>query len=646
MKNNLEILDCTLRDGSYPINYAYSLSDTLAICKVLEIAGIRDIEVGHGMGIGASSAKFGKSLHADLEYIDAAVDAVTKSNIGVFAIAGLATTTQLREAQRAGINFVRVGADVNKLESAIELLECANELGLRSSLNMMKTYAYEKELVLDSLAIVLHTEIDTVSIVDSAGTMLPQQVYEYVEFLKHRIEPKIGFHGHNNLQLAVANSLAAAHAGASVIDATMRGIGRSSGNAQIEVLVPVLRKSGIDIKIDYRQLTNFTDLFFQKPYPKYGIDGIELACGVSGLHSSFLPQLVDFANEQSIDLIDLIDEVTDLSLTDISVSTLNGAARKLKKNKSQAPPQHLKLSHVESHDNLESLSTNIVDLARKFSKKSVMTFSQSSLEKSQIKGITFYGDYIIGHAELRPDELESYLNNNELAFNFLGVDKSLRSKSSHKALSSESFFVFDESQISTLLLSSLIVNLNATNRQVKVKTYGHSNDEIDSVNHLNPVNFVANNDYSHEVTVTLVTKPVLDLETFDLLLRGTDHLVFIRSEDIPIGILLPKDSKVHRLESRKHFDGNIVSLIESLKPSIMTNVIKTLNGVDVVSSGLVAPIGTIVVDDTESPTCILGVASGHGTLLAEEDSATYFSEIQSVTEVLLGIKLKSARSGD
>jgi hypothetical protein len=276
----------------------------------------------------------------------------------------------------------------------------------------------------------------------------------------------------------------------------------------------------------------------------------------------------------------------------------------------------------------------------------VITISQSYLEKDQIKGITFYGDYVIGHAQLRSEELEIYLNNSEFDFHFIGIDHSLISKISQKTLSRESVFVYDESQINDLLVSNLIINLSANNKSIKVKTYGQSSDLPAHTHAMSLAHISAGDDQPHKIVVTLVTKPVLDVETFDKLLQGTDHLVFVRSEDIPLGILVQEHSKVHRLESRKHFDGNIVSLIESLKPSIIANEIKTFNGVGVVSSGLVAPIGTIVVDNIESPTCILGVASGHGTLLNEKESSKYLDRIQSVSEILLGIKLRAARSGD
>lgn len=642
----MEILDCTLRDGSYPINYAYSLKDTLTICKTLESAGVSDIEVGHGMGLGASSAKFGESLHSDLEYIEAAVDAVTESSIGVFAIAGVATSSQLKKAHRAGIKFVRVGADVDKLESTMELLGHARDLGLRASLNMMKTYAYPKELVLGALDCILHTDIETVSIVDSAGTMLPLQVSEYVEFLSQRIEPKIGFHGHNNLQLAIANSLAAAHAGASVLDATMRGIGRSSGNAQIEVLVPVLIKSGFNIKINYRQLTNFTDLFFQQPYPKYGIDGIELACGVHGLHSSFLPQLVDFSNNRDIDLIELIEEVTSQSLTEVAEASLTEAALKLAKNNLQNLSYPINPINLDDIDNIESLADRLRDLARKFSKKSVITLSDSYGEKVQIKAITFYGDYVIGHVQLGLDRLETFLDEFPASISYIGIDIALKKKSLHPSLNNQSVFVYDENQITELLLSNLISNLNVNSNLVNVKIHGQINELTKRIVSESNVHSIAHEEGLREIVVTVVTERVENLLSFKELIQDSDHLVFIKSEDIPDTIQIPAGANFHRLESRKHFDGNVVSLIESLKPSIITNEIRSMRGVEIVSSGLVAPIGTIVVDNAQSPTSILGVASGHGTLLNQKDSEIYAERIQSVSEELLGLRLRAARSGD
>jgi 4-hydroxy 2-oxovalerate aldolase len=642
MNKSVEILDCTLRDGSYPVNYAYSISDTISICKSLETAGIQNIEVGHGMGLGASSLSHGESIHSDLEYIAAAVDSVKSANIGVFAIAGLATTAQLREARRAGIDFVRIGADVDKLSKTIELLEYAKELGLRTSLNMMKTYAYTKEEVLRALQDLLDINIETVSIVDSAGTMMPNQVADYVEFLSKRIAPKIGFHGHNNLQLAIANSLSAAKAGASVVDATMRGIGRSSGNAQIEVLVPVLAKSGFEINVDYRYLSNFTDLFFQEPYPQYGIGGLELACGVFGLHSSFLPQLVEYANTNETDLLELIEEVTNLSLIEVSNSSLLSANQKINRKKKQSPIQNHFLSSLESHGDIYSLVDRIQSLALKFEKKSVMTFSHCGEERDQIKGITFYGNFVIGHAQVSVSRMEDFLNRGLGRVEFLGVDVSLNASSSHEFLRGESVFIYDEEQITALLVSSLITNLKVDSGLVKVKVHGSLTKTLMP----NFTNSVFSSDQSNEISVTLVTERIHDLRVLEQLLNDSDHLVFIRSEDIPTDFEIPGNSKVHRLESRRHFDGNIVSLIESLKPSIFVNQIRRLGEIEIVSSGLVAPVGTIVVDNVQNPTCILGIASGHGTLLNRDEAESYTKRLQIANELLLGVKLRLARSGD
>lgn len=642
MTKSIEILDCTLRDGSYPVNYAYSLSDTISICKSLEIAGIKDIEVGHGMGLGASSLKHGESIHSDLEYIAAAVDSVNNSNIGVFAIAGLATTSQLREGWRAGINFVRIGADVDKLDRTIELLLCAKELGLRASLNMMKTYAYTKEEVLYALQNLLHLDIETVSIVDSAGTMLPNQVAEYVDFLSKRIKPKIGFHGHNNLQLAIANSLSAANAGASVVDATMRGIGRSSGNAQIEVLVPVLGKSGIVTDVDYRHLVNFTDLFFQDPYPRYGIDGIELACGVSGLHSSFLPELVEYANTNELDLLELIQEVTKESLIEVSKSSLLSADKKIKENKNQPAAHNHYLGSFESHNDVKSVVDKLKALARKFGKKSVMTFSNCHQEVNQIKGITYHGDYIIGHALINESTLKEFLDSELGQVDFVGIDSSLAEKISDEIFLDESCFLYDEDQIIALLVTSLTSNLRLDSGLVRVKVHGTLAKSLEP--DFNDPSFGSSQ--SKDILVMLVTEAIQDREVFEQIMNDADHLVFVKSDYIPKDIDIKGIPKMHRLESRRYFDGNIVSLIESLKPSIFVNEMGFLGGIGIVSSGLVAPKGTIVVDSVQNPTCILGIASGHGTLLSKEETENYAKRLKIANEMLLGIKLRLARSGD
>jgi len=225
---------------------------------------------------------------------------------------------------------------------------------------------------------------------------------------------------------------------------------------------------------------------------------------------------------------------------------------------------------------------------------------------------------------------------------FLGVDVSLNASSSHEFLRGESVFIYDEEQITALLVSSLITNLKVDSGLVKVKVHGSLTKTLMP----NFTNSVFSSDQSNEISVTLVTERIHDLRVLEQLLNDSDHLVFIRSEDIPTDFEIPGNSKVHRLESRRHFDGNIVSLIESLKPSIFVNQIRRLGEIEIVSSGLVAPVGTIVVDNVQNPTCILGIASGHGTLLNRDEAESYTKRLQIANELLLGVKLRLARSGD
>ena len=300
------------------------------------------------------------------------------------------------------------------------------------------------------------------------------------------------------------------------------------------------------------------------------------------------------------------------------------------------------LPSFESHEDVFAVVDRVQSLARKFGKKSVMTFSNCGQGCDQIKGITFYGDFVIGHAQVSASRMEDFLNHSSGRVEFLGVDVSLKETFSHKSLHSESVFIYNEEQINALLVSSLITNLRLDSGLVKVKIHGELTKSFlpDFTNS----NFSSNQ--SNEISVTLVTERISDPFVFNQIMNDSDHLVFIRSEDIPEDFEILGNSKVHRLESRRHFDGNIVSLIQSLKPSIFMNQIKRLGEIEIVSSGLVAPVGTIVVDNVQNPKCILGIASGHGNLLSQDEAEGYAKSLQIANEWLLGIKLMLARSGD
>ena len=636
MPSNVEILDCTLRDGSYPVNYFYSLQDTRKISEILEQSGVKRIEVGHGMGLGASLKGFGKSAHSDFEYIEEAVDAVKSAQIGVFAIPGVAELQHVIDAKQAGISFLRIGTDVDKIESSRELIELGISLGLDVSLNIMKSYARTKEELLNSVLALEISSLDVISIVDSAGTMIPEEVHQYVNFLVRNLENKIGFHGHNNLQLAIANSIAAVQGGASVIDATLRGIGRSSGNAQIEVLVPVLRRIGHTINIDHQILSDFSDLFYESPYPDYGIQGIELACGVSGLHSSFLPKVVAEANLRGVNIIDLITEVTKKDRINLNSQDLQAAS--------------LSISHAESYSSVETIpeSRTVESLdellnslfihATKFNKKSVLTLSPSGSDSNRFPHITSVDDFIVGHAEITDSEAMEINMEEFNKLDYLGIDRKLLQLGLQ--VNQENLFIYDETQIIDLLISEMLLNLGVLHDNLQIQTIGERS--LDSIRRIDGGSEQDNTDHR---TITFVTSKLNVFEEEYLKTLKTSKIIFLHPDYMPTNFQRESNVEMYRLDTRSFFDLHVISVARSSKDFGVMRFLN-LGGVKAIAGGFVAPRGTIVVDSPTNPKRILGVASGFGTLLGKEDEIKFESDIRIVNSTLQESSLRLLRSGD
>jgi 4-hydroxy-2-oxovalerate aldolase len=154
---------------------------------------------------------------------------------------------------------------------------------------------------------------DVVYLVDSAGGMLPSEVRRYIELLQENLETRIGFHCHNNLMLACANNLAALEAGATILDSTMQGMGRSSGNPQTEIMILLYEKLGIPTGIDIFKAMNIGENLIRPLMPiKSGVTSLDLIMGLAQFHSSFLPRIEQAAAKFDIDPKVLIMKVSEI----------------------------------------------------------------------------------------------------------------------------------------------------------------------------------------------------------------------------------------------------------------------------------------------------------------------------------------------
>lgn len=306
MHRDFEILDCTLRDGSYVIDFQFTAEDTALIASALESAGIRLIEVAHGLGLGAARAGKGDQAATDEEYLRAAACATRDAWIGAFFIPGIGTEDDLRRGADSGLRFIRVGTNITELQQAEPYIKLAKGLGLTVWSNLMKSYAVPAEEFGRRAREAADYGADVLCLVDSAGGMLPEDVREYLEAARAQSSIRLGFHGHDNLCLGVANSLEAWRAGAWVVDTSLQGLGRSGGNAVTEVMVAILQKHGAMAGVDVNGLLDVSEAFIRPLLHERGRPGIGITAGRAQFHSSFLGKVMGAATRYGVDVRDLI----------------------------------------------------------------------------------------------------------------------------------------------------------------------------------------------------------------------------------------------------------------------------------------------------------------------------------------------------
>lgn len=302
----MQILDTTIRDGSYSVDFKFSCDDVQEIIGKLETLGLEYIEIGHGMGLNASSPEHGISLHTDIEYMDTANRTLKKSKFGFFCIPGIARIEDLHIAKQHGVSFVRVGVNATQPNDAIDYVIEAKKLGLQVMVNYMKTYLVTPHEFSANARMAEDCGADYVYLVDSAGSMLPEELGEYYDEVRKTSKIKLGFHGHNNLGLAVANSIYCAQKGFDMIDCSLQGIGRSLGNASTEQVVMLLQRLGYPIDIDIPKLLEYGYVLLRDISPKDLQNPLDLVCGYAGFHSGFLKDIYHCCMEKKVDPLRLI----------------------------------------------------------------------------------------------------------------------------------------------------------------------------------------------------------------------------------------------------------------------------------------------------------------------------------------------------
>jgi len=310
LNRDILITEVALRDGSHAVGHQFTVEQVTHVARGLDEANVPYIEVTHGDGLGGSSLQYGLSLMNEMELIEAAAASVTNSKIAVLLLPGIGTMPELKEAARLGAKMARIATHVTEADVSPQHIALAKDLGMETVGFLMMSHMAPTEKLVEQAKLMESYGADTVYVVDSAGALLPHQVTERIYALKNSLSVNIGFHGHNNLSLAMGNTLAAIEAGATRIDGSIRCLGAGAGNTQTEVLVAVLDRLGIKTGVDiYKMMDiaeNLVAPILQKPQE---ITKDSLVLGYAGVYSSFLLHAQRAAARFGIDSRDILIEL-------------------------------------------------------------------------------------------------------------------------------------------------------------------------------------------------------------------------------------------------------------------------------------------------------------------------------------------------
>lgn len=282
----MKILDCTLRDGGYYTNWDFNEELVETYLTSFNHLPIDYLEVGYRSN--PLIDYLGKYFYCPIHVLDD-VKSVSQKKIAIILNekdVRVEHAFDLLNPVKNQIDLVRIAIDPQNFKRALTLAEEVKKMGFEVAFNVMymSTWAEEK----DFLEQIKDVEgiADYFYMVDSFGGVYPQDVIETIELVRSNTNGvKIGFHGHNNLEMALANTLTAIDNGVDIVDATVTGMGRGAGNLKTELLLTVLNSQG-KVDFPYNELSKSVDVFTE--LQQHHEWGTNLPYMVSGANS--LPQ--------------------------------------------------------------------------------------------------------------------------------------------------------------------------------------------------------------------------------------------------------------------------------------------------------------------------------------------------------------------
>ena len=310
--NDVRLTDSTLRDGSHALRHQFTEEQVRAVVHALDRGNVEVIEVSHGDGLGGSSFNYGFSKVDEFDLIAAAVDEATHARIAVLLLPGVGTIDHLRHARDVGASVARIATHCTEADVSIQHFGAARDLGMETVGFLMLSHRIGPAELAAQARIMVDAGAQCVYVVDSAGALILADAQARVRALVEEIggQAEVGFHGHQNLSLGVANSVLAVQGGARQIDGALCALGAGAGNAPTEVLAATFERLGLKTGVDVPNVLAAAQDVVRPIIPRMpAADRSAIVQGYAGVYSSFLLHAERAAERYGVPAHDILQRV-------------------------------------------------------------------------------------------------------------------------------------------------------------------------------------------------------------------------------------------------------------------------------------------------------------------------------------------------
>ncbi|HLN67230.1 MAG TPA: 4-hydroxy-2-oxovalerate aldolase [Streptosporangiaceae bacterium] len=287
----VRLTDSTLRDGSHAMAHQFTAEQVRAVVHALDTSGVEVIEVSHGDGLGGSSFNYGFSAESEFDLIAAGVAQARRAKIAVLLLPGVGTITDLKHAHEVGASVARIATHCTEADVSVQHFGAARALGMETVGFLMLAHRISPAGLAGQARTMVDAGAQCVYVVDSAGALVLGDAQARVQAVLAEVgdQAQVGFHGHQNLSLGVANSVLAVQAGARQVDGALCALGAGAGNAPTEVLAATFDRIGVPTGVDVHGVLEAAEQVVRPLIPRLPwMDRSSIVQGYAGVYSSFL----------------------------------------------------------------------------------------------------------------------------------------------------------------------------------------------------------------------------------------------------------------------------------------------------------------------------------------------------------------------